>query len=79
MSQSFPAGTFIYLSVAIYGTSDSQPLAHQLQVTLIQTRVHSESARFGASQEVEFLRLYLLFNTFLWDRLYFENKEQGRN
>lgn len=51
----------IYQVVAISRMSDGQTLADQLQVTLHKVRVHLASARFGASWEIKFSRLQLLF------------------
>jgi len=50
-----------YHVLAISRTSDSQTLANKLQFTLHKVRVHLASARFGASQEIKFSRLHLLF------------------
>lgn len=50
-----------YHVVAISGTCASQTLAGQWQVTMPKVRVHLTSARFGASQEIKFSRLQLLF------------------
>lgn len=52
---------FTYHVIANSGTYDSQTLANQLQVTLHKVRVHLTSARFGASQDIKFSRLQLLF------------------